>query len=135
MFDIDKAYDNTPIGKPTMDHLEYKILDDDLNEVPSGEEGELCLRGLLSPGYYKDPERTSALWRGGWLHTGDIVRQLSDGNVVYVNRKDWMVKINGQRVEPGETEAALRRIAGIRDAAVKAIMSSVSRSGSMDEMR
>ena len=95
MFDIDKAYDNTPIGKPTMDHLEYKILDDDLNEVPSGEEGELCLRGLLSPGYYKDPERTSALWRGGWLHTGDIVRQLSDGNVVYVNRKDWMVKING----------------------------------------
>ena len=119
MFDIDKAYDNTPIGKPTMDHLEYKILDDDLNEVPSGEEGELCLRGLLSPGYYKDPERTSALWRGGWLHTGDIVRQLSDGNVVYVNRKDWMVKINGQRVEPGEVETAIRQFKGVENVVVK----------------
>ena len=39
MFDIDKAYDNTPIGKPTMDHLEYKILDDDMNELLEGLEG------------------------------------------------------------------------------------------------
>ena len=124
MFDIDKAYDNTPIGKPTMDHLEYKILDDDMNEVSPGEEGELCLRGLLSPGYYKDPERTAALWRGGWLHTGDIVRQLQDGNIVYVNRKDWMLKINGQRVEPGEVETTIRQYAGIKDVIVKGFTTS-----------
>ena len=118
-FDIDRAYENTPIGKPTMDHLEYRILQDDLQEVAQGEEGELCLRGRLSPGYYKDAQRTKELWRGGWLHTGDIVRELPDGNIIYVNRKDWMMKINGQRVEPGEVEAVMKQIDGIENAIVK----------------
>ena len=118
-FDIDKAYENTPIGKPLQDHFEYRILNDDLQEVAQGEEGELCLRGRLSPGYYKDPKRTEDLWRGGWLHTGDIVREMPDGNIVYVNRKDWMVKINGQRVEPGEVEAIMKQIDGVENAIVK----------------
>ena len=112
MYEIDKAYENTPIGKPTMDQLEYCIMDDDLQEVPQGYEGELCLKGLLSPGYYNAPELTEQLWRGGWLHTGDIVRQQPDGNVVYVNRKDWLLKINGQRVEPGEVEAVIKLAEG-----------------------
>ena len=118
-FDIDKAYENTPIGKPTMDYLEYRILRDDMQEVAQGEDGELCLRGRLSPGYYKDAERTKELWRGGWLHTGDIVREMPDGNLVYVNRKDWLVKINGQRVEPGEVEAVIKQIDCIENAIVK----------------
>ena len=118
-FDIDKAYENTPIGKPLQDHFEYRILNDDLQEVAQGEEGELCLRGRLSPGYYKDAKRTEELWRGGWLHTGDIVRELPDGNIVYVNRKDWMVKINGQRVEPGEVEAVMKQVDGVENAIVK----------------
>ena len=118
-FDIDKAYENTPIGKPTMDHFEYKILRDDLQEVAQGEEGELCVKGRLSPGYYKDAQRTKELWRGGWLHTGDIVREMPDGNIIYVNRKDWMVKINGQRVEPGEVEAVIKEFDGIENAIVK----------------
>ena len=118
-FDIDKAYENTPIGKPTMDFLEYRILQDDLKEVPKGEEGELCLRGRLSPGYYKDAQRTEELWRGGWLHTGDIVREMPDGNIIYVNRKDWMVKINGQRVEPGEVETIIKQIDGVENAIIK----------------
>ena len=119
MYEIDKAYENTPIGKPTMDQLEYCIMDDDLQEVPQGYEGELCLKGLLSPGYYNAPELTEQLWRGGWLHTGDIVRQQPDGNVVYVNRKDWLLKINGQRVEPGEVEAVIKLAEGVTDAIVK----------------
>ena len=118
-FDIDKAYENTPIGKPLQDHFEYRILKDDLQEVAQGEEGELCLRGRLSPGYYKDPKRTEELWRGGWLHTGDIVREMPDGNIVYVNRKDWMVKINGQRVEPGEVESVMKQVDGVANAIVK----------------
>ena len=118
-FDIDKAYENTPIGKPIHNHLEYRILRDNLQEVTQGEEGELCLRGRLTPGYYKDSKRTEELWRGGWLHTGDIVREMPDGNIVYVNRKDWMVKINGQRVEPGEVEAVIKQIDGVENAIVK----------------
>ena len=117
-FFVDKEYDNTPIGKPDAD-VEYCILDSEGNPVAQGEEGELCVRGPFTSGYYKEPELTENLFRGGWLHTGDIVSQLPDGNVLYVNRKDWMVKINGQRVEPGEVEAVLKQVDGIKNAIVK----------------
>jgi acyl-coenzyme A synthetase/AMP-(fatty) acid ligase len=104
---VDKKYDNTPIGKPDAD-VEYCILDTEGKPVAQGEEGELCVRGPFASGYYKEPELTEVLYRGGWLHTGDIVYQLPDGNLIFVNRQDWMVKINGQRVEPGEVETAIK---------------------------
>ena len=121
-FMIDKPYDNTPIGIPVEPYI-YSVQDEDGNEVPFGEEGELCYRGDLTPGYYKDPERTAQLYRGGWLHTGDIVRARPDGNLIYVNRKDWMVKINGQRVEPSEVETVFKKIPGIDNAIVKGFTS------------
>lgn len=115
---VDKEYNNTPIGKPDAD-VEYCILDTEGKPVAQGEEGELCVRGAFTSGYYKEPELTKHLFRGGWLHTGDIVYQQPDGNVVYVNRKDWMVKINGQRVEPGEVEAVIKQVEGVKNAIVK----------------
>lgn len=121
-FMIDKPYDNTPIGIPVEPYI-YSVQDEDGNEVHFGEEGELCYRGDLTPGYYKDPERTAQLYRGGWLHTGDIVRARPDGNLIYVNRKDWMVKINGQRVEPSEVETVFKKIPGIDNAIVKGFTS------------
>ncbi len=117
-FMVDKPYDNTPIGIPVTPYI-YSVQDQDGNEVPFGEEGELCYRGDLTPGYYKDPERTAQLYRGGWLHTGDIVRARPDGNLIYVNRKDWMMKINGQRVEPNEVETVFKKLPGIDNAIVK----------------
>ena len=118
MFTVDKPYDNTPIGIPAAPYL-YNILDENGNEVAEGEEGELCYRGDLTPGYLKEPELTAELYRGGWLHTGDIVKKLPDGNLVFVNRKDEMLKINGQRVEPNEVETVFKKIPGIDDAIVK----------------
>ena len=115
---VDKKYDNTPIGKPDAD-VEYCILDTEGKPVAQGEEGELCVRGPFASGYYKEPELTEVLYRGGWLHTGDIVYQLPDGNLMFVNRKDWMVKINGQRVEPGEVETAIKEVDGVKNAVVK----------------
>ena len=117
-FFVDKEYDNTPIGKPDAD-VEFCILDTEEKPVAPGEEGELCVRGPFTPGYYKEPELTESLYRGGWLHTGDIVCQQPDGNIIYVNRKDWMVKINGQRVEPGEIEAVIKQVDGVKNAIVK----------------
>lgn len=114
-FVVDRPYENTPIGKPAA-HVQYCILDPNGKE---SDEGELCMKGNLTLGYYKDPERTAQLYKGGWLHTGDIVRKLPDGNLVYVNRKDWMVKINGQRVEPGEVEIVLQKMDGIEQCVVK----------------
>ena len=117
-FFVDKEYENTPIGKPDAD-VKYCILDTEGKPVKPGEEGELCVQGPFTSGYYKEPKLTEDLFRGGWLHTGDIVSQLPDGNVLYVNRKDWMVKINGQRVEPGEVEAVIKQVNGMDNAIVK----------------
>lgn len=117
-FDIDKPYDNTPVGKPAPG-LEALIVDEDGNMVRQGEEGELCFRGVTPCKYYKDPEKTAELMRGGIFHTGDLFRQLPSGDYLFVNRKDWMVKVNGQRVEPGEVESAIRHIDGVKDVVVK----------------
>ena len=121
----DKAYDNTPIGKPLGDECVY-LLDEDGKEA---EAGELCLTGNFASGYLNLPEASAKTFTENpfrkkdghpmMLRTGDLAQRLPDGNIVYVNRKDWMVKINGQRVEPGEIEAELRKVPGILDAAVK----------------
>ncbi len=119
-FLVDKPYDTTPVGIPPEGSV-WALLDDDMNPVPDGEEGEYCTKGPYTIGYFKDPEATEKLFRGGWLHTGDILKKLPDGNLVYINRKDWMVKINGQRVEPGEIENVFRNIEGVDKCVVKAV--------------
>ena len=99
--------------------IEFRVVGEDGEDVSAGEEGELCLKGTFCKGYWKDPELTQKLYVDGWLHTGDIVSQGADGNLYYRNRKDWMVKVNGQRVEPGEVEAAIRKMPDIEDVIVK----------------
>ena len=101
--------EHIPLG-PFNSGIEFKIV---------GEEGELCLRGSFCKGYWREPELTQKLYADGWLHTGDIVSQGTDGNLYYRNRKDWMVKVNGQRVEPGEVEAAIRKMPEVEDVIVK----------------
>lgn len=119
-FLVERPYDSTPIGRiDPKSSIEYRLIDEEGKPVPEGEEGELILKGTFAKEYYKDPERTAQLLRDGWLHTGDIMRELPDGNLLYINRKDWMVKINGQRVEPGEVESAMKRIDGVKEAIVK----------------
>lgn len=123
-FKVEQKYDSTPIGRPNPEApSEFRIVDNDGKPVADGEEGELVVKGKYTKGYYKDPERTAKLYRDGWLHTGDIMKRLPDGTFLYVNRKDWMLKINGQRVEPGEVEAAMRKVAGVKEAVVKGFTS------------
>lgn len=117
-FNVDKAYDNTPIGQP-FPSIKIKLLDDKGCEVPKGEEGEICLEGVFTKGYLNQDKATEDLYKYGILHTGDIGRQLDDGMYIYVNRKDWMLKINGQRVEPGEVEAVIKQVENIDNAIVK----------------
>lgn len=115
---IEGVTDNAPIGLP-VENIELCLFDDDMHPVPQGEEGEICLKGHFAKCYFKDEDQTEALYRGGWLHTKDLGKILPDGRLQFVNRKDWMVKVNGQRVEPGEIEAAMRKIDGIKVAVVK----------------
>ena len=124
-FKIDKPYENTPIGKPIGD-IRTHILDENGKEA---DEGELCLAGVFADGYLGLPEQTAKTFvdnpfaaEDGYpklLKTGDIVKKAPDGNIIYLNRKDWMVKINGQRVEPGEIEAIIKQTDGVHDAALK----------------
>ena len=119
-FEVDKPYETTPVGIPAEGTV-WALLDEDMNPVPDGEEGEYCTKGPYTIGYFKDPEATAKLFKGGWLHSGDILKKNPDGNLVYINRKDWMVKINGQRVEPGEIENVLLKVEGVDMAVVKAV--------------
>lgn len=99
--------------------IEFRIVGENDEDVSMGEEGELYLKGTFCKGYHKDPEHTQKLYADGWLHTGDIVIQGFDGLLYYRNRKDWMVKVNGQRVEPGEVETAIRKLPDVENAIVK----------------
>ena len=116
--EIKDVTDNAPIGLP-LKGFECALLDDDLQPVAQGEEGEICLKGHFAKCYFKDEEMTRELYRGGWLHTRDLGRLTPDGLIQFVNRKDWMVKVNGHRVEPGEVEAAMRKAHGVKKAVVK----------------
>lgn len=122
-FLVDKPYDNTPVGKP-LNGVEFRVIDAEGNEVASGEEGEICAVGIFPSQYQNLPVQTAETFEllpdGRTLvHTKDIGKILPDGNLLYVNRKDWMVKINGLRVEPGEVEAAMMNTLPINKAVVK----------------
>ena len=124
-FEVNRGYDNTPIGKPA-DGVDIYLLDEDGND---GDEGEICVSGDMGRGYVGLPEQTAQTFTPNpfrekdghdiLIHTGDLGKRLPDGNILYINRRDWMIKINGQRVEPGEIEAEIRRTDGIKDAVVK----------------
>lgn len=123
-YQISEAMENTPIGKP-LGELKFFLLDEDGREVPEGEEGELCIKGIVADGYLNLEEKTAQTFirqedSTVLLHTGDMAKRLPDGNYLYVNRKDWMVKINGQRVETGEIELRMTAMPEIENAVVKA---------------
>lgn len=99
-----------PIGMPTDADVRPIILDDDDNPV---KQGELCYRFDYSRGYINNPEHTAEVYRNGLFHTGDIARINEDGNYVILGRKTDMIKINGNRIEPAEIEAAVKKVLGI----------------------
>lgn len=82
-------------------------------------EGELCIRGdQVMLGYLGAPEATRAAIVDGWLHTGDLATMDEDGLVTVLGRNDDLFQLGGERMGPGEIEAALRALPGVVDAAV-----------------
>jgi amino acid adenylation domain-containing protein len=114
-----------PIGSPC-DGEELIVLDDELAPVPVGEIGDLYISGVgLSPGYWRDPEKTASAFLtrrddGGSriYRTGDLARRDSDGLVHFLGRADSQIKSRGYRIELGEIEAAVNAQAGVRECAV-----------------
>ncbi|GII65401.1 fatty acid--CoA ligase [Sphaerisporangium krabiense] len=89
------------------------------DEVPTGEVGELCLRGPnVIAGYWNRPEATAETFAAGWLHTGDLARVDEEGYVYIVDRAKDMVIRGGENVYCAEVEAALFEHPDVDDAAV-----------------
>ena len=105
-------------GKPLM-HTEVKVVDDDGNELPWGEVGELYIRGPnITPGYWNKPEATEDSFDGDWLKTGDAARFDDEGFVYIVDRWKDMYISGGENVYPAEVENVIYQLPQIAEAAV-----------------
>lgn len=106
------------IGIP-IPNVEVTIQNDAGQILPSPERGELCVRGAnVMQGYWNQPEETAKVLRQGWLCTGDIGFQDSDGYFFITDRKKDMLLVNGINVYPREIEEIIYQFPGIKEAAV-----------------
>ena len=109
-----------PIGEP-FENMKPLIVDHDLREVATGDEGELIMTGpQLSQGYWCDEEKTRHAFvsvagrKGTYYRTGDRVRRSAPNKpLVYLGRLDNQIKVLGHRVELGEVEAVVRSISRV----------------------
>ncbi len=109
---------NASIGLP-ISSTEVSVQDDNGNELPIGETGELCVRGpQVMKGYWNRPEETAkVLTDSGWLHTGDIARMDDKGYVYIVDRKKDMILVSGFNVYPNEIEDVIATHPGVLEVA------------------
>ena len=99
--------------------FEMCILDENDNELPAGEVGEICGRGpILTPGYYKRPDLTKEAIKDGWLHSGDMGYVDEDGFLYLVDRKKDMIISGGVNVYPRDIEEVVVQHPAVREAAV-----------------
>jgi long-chain acyl-CoA synthetase len=109
------------IGTP-IEGTEMKVVDDDGAEVPSGEVGEIVIKGPnVMRGYWHRPEATAETVLNGWLHTGDMGRIDEDGYFFIVDRKKELIIRGGYNVYPREVEEVLYEHPAVREAAVLGI--------------
>jgi amino acid adenylation domain-containing protein len=116
-----------PIGRPIAKTQVY-LLDSKLNPVPPGEPGELFIGGDgVARGYWNRPELTADQFitipsapSQRIYRTGDLARLQPDGNIEFLGRADYQIKLRGHRIEPGEVEALLERCTGVKQAVVVA---------------
>ncbi len=113
------------IGTPLWG-VEVRIVDEQDNTVAQGEIGELAIRGHnVMKGYYKSPEITAEVLRGGWFHTGDIARMDEDGYIFIVDRKKDVIIRAGMNIYPREIEEVLYGHPAIAEAAVVGVSHAV----------
>jgi acyl-CoA synthetase (AMP-forming)/AMP-acid ligase II len=102
---------------------DVSIRDDDGHEVPDGVAGEICVRGPnVMLGYFNRPEATAAVFRDGWLRTGDVASR-RDGYYMFHDRLKDMIKSGGENVYSAEVEQALYSHPAVAEAAVLGVAS------------
>jgi acyl-CoA synthetase (AMP-forming)/AMP-acid ligase II len=104
---------------PTM---EYRIVDDEDNDIAAGEVGEIVYRGpTVMREYFERPDATEQAFRGGWFHSGDLVREDPEGYLYVVDRKDDMIISGAENIYPAEVERVLLEHPAVSETAVVGI--------------
>ncbi|MCG7553578.1 long-chain-fatty-acid--CoA ligase FadD [Pseudoalteromonas sp. Of11M-6] len=120
-----EAY-NGSIGLPAPS-TDIKIVDDNGNETPKGEPGELCVKGpQVMAGYYNRPDATAECLKDGWFATGDIATYDDDGFFYIVDRKKDMILVSGFNVFPNEIEEVVAMHEGVLEVAAVGVPHEVS---------
>ena len=117
-FTIDRVYDIAPVGKNGFG-MPILLLDENGNEAKENEMGEICFENPYTRGYIHLPEQTAAVFKDGIYHTGDLGFKNENGDLIISGRADDMIKINGNRIEPAEIEAAAKELMGVSNAVAK----------------
>jgi len=111
------AKDGT-IGIP-VPSTDVKCVDEDGNEVPVGQPGEIVARGpQIMLGYWQRDEDSKVALKDGWLHTGDIAQMDEDGYFTIVDRKKDMILVSGFNVYPNEVEEQIAAVPGVLEVGV-----------------
>ncbi len=106
------------IGLP-IPFVECRIVDENDQELPVGEVGELAVKGgNVMLGYYNKPEESEKALLNGWLHTGDLAKKDEEGYIYIVDRKKDMVIVAGLNVYPREVEEVIYQFPKVKEAAV-----------------
>jgi len=114
-------------GRPD-DRVEFRVVDASGDDVPAGEPGELLVRrrgdrprfGFFA-GYLKDEPATTEAWRGGWLHTGDLVHENGAGQLHFVDRRKNLIRRSGENISAMEIEGVLLQHPAVAAAGVTAV--------------
>jgi crotonobetaine/carnitine-CoA ligase len=119
------------VGTP-VDHFEVAIVDDQDRPLGPDQVGEIVQRGkepgLITPGYFGDPEGTRAALRGGWLHTGDLGYRDADGFHYYAGRRRDSIRSRGENVSAWEVEQVAIAFPGIAECAAIGVPSETGES-------
>lgn len=100
-------------------NVEARIVDEEGNDVKIGQVGEIVYRGpSIMKEYYKNPQATAEATRGGWFHSGDLVREDEEGFIYVMDRKKDMIISGGENIYPAEVEEVLFAHPEIVEAAV-----------------
>lgn len=106
------------VGRP-LAGVELRIVDEEGNDLPAGEAGEVAVRAPnVSPGYLDRPNETAAVFRRGWFFTGDVGRLDEEGFLYILDRKKDVIITGGENVWSGEVEAVLYRHPDVVETAV-----------------
>jgi crotonobetaine/carnitine-CoA ligase len=98
----------SPHPDPAIERPQVRVIDEDGNEVPVGEVGELVVKTpTLMQGYFNDPDQTVASFKNGWFLTGDLARRDNDDFLFFFTRKKDIIRRRGENISGAEIDSAL----------------------------